>query len=134
MAKYLAQITYTVEGAKGLLKDGGTKRHDVVEQLTKELGTKSTSAKPPLTMTCCSMEAVDHLVKGVGGTLEAFYYAFGDCDLILIMELPDHASAAVFSLVISASGAAKVKTTILISPEEIDQATTKSVNYRPPGN
>jgi uncharacterized protein with GYD domain len=79
------------------------------------------------------MEAVDHLVKGVGGTLEAFYYAFGDYDLIIIMDLPDNASAAALSLAVSATGASKVRTTVLLSPEEIDQATKKSFNYRPPG-
>jgi uncharacterized protein with GYD domain len=131
MAKYLAQVSYTVEGAKGLIKDGGTKRREAVGELTKELS--SAAGQPPLTMTFCSMEAVDHLVKGVGGTLESFYYAFGDFDLIVIMELPDNASAAAFSLAVSASGASKVKTTVLLSPEEIDQATKKSFHYRPPG-
>jgi uncharacterized protein with GYD domain len=131
MAKYLAQISYTAEGAKGLIKEGGTKRLEAVEQLTRELG--SAAEQPPLTMTFCSMEAVDHLVKGVGGTLEAFYYAFGDCDLVIIMDLPDNASAAALSLAVSASGASKVRTTVLLTPEEIDQATKKSFHYRPPG-
>ena len=135
MAKYLAQISYTTEGVKGLLKEGGTKRVDVAKQLTKELTKElsTTSIRPPLTMTYCSMEAVDHLIKGVGGTLETFYYAFGDCDVILIMDLPDNASAAALSLAVSASGAAKVKTTTLLTPEEIDKATKKDVHYRPPG-
>ena len=132
MAKYLAQISYTVEGVKGLLKEGGTKRLEAVEQLTKELSARQ-SVQPPMLMSFCSMEAVDHLVKGVGGTLEAFYYAFGDCDLIVIMDLPDNASAAALSLAVSAGGASKVKTTVLLTPEEIDQATKKSVSYRPPG-
>jgi uncharacterized protein with GYD domain len=131
MAKYLAQISYTVEGAKGLIKEGGSKRLEAVEQLTKDLSPPAVQL--PLTMSFCSMEAVDHLVKGVGGTLEAFYYAFGDYDLIIIMELPDNASAAALSLAVTASGASKVRTTVLLSPEEIDQATKKSFNYRPPG-
>jgi uncharacterized protein with GYD domain len=131
MAKYLAQISYTVEGVKGLLKEGGTKRLEAAKQLTKELGT--TAIHPPLTMSFCSMEAVEHLIKGVGGTLETLYYAFGDCDVIVIMDLPDNASAAALSLAVSASGAAKVKTTVLLSPDEIDKATNKDVHYRPPG-
>src|ERR1039457_105731 len=131
MAKYLAQISYTAEGAKGLIKDGGTKRHDAVEQFTKELN--SAAVQPPLTMTCCSMEAVEHMVKGVGGTLESFYYAFGDFDLIFIVDLPDNASAAALSLALSASGTSKIRTTVLIAPEEIDQATKKTFNDHAPG-
>ena len=133
MAKYLAQISYTVEGVKGLLKEGGTKRLEAVEQLTKELGTTMPTVQPSGLMSFCSMEALDHLVKGVGGTLESFYYAFGDCDLVVIMDLPDNASAAALSLAVSAGGASKVKTTVLLTPEEIDQATKKSVSYHPPG-
>lgn len=134
MAKYLAQISYTVEGTKGLLKEGGTKRLEMVEQLTKDLRTPATPVQPPTLMSFCSMEALDHMVKGVGGTLEAFYYAFGDYDLIVIMDLPDNASAAALSLAVSAGGASKVKTTVLLTPEEIDQAAKKSVHYQPPGN
>ena len=133
MPKYLGQITYTVEGSKGLLKEGGTKRLEAVEQLTKELSATSAPVQPPGLMSFCSMEALDHLVKGVGGTLEAFYYAFGEYDLIVIMDLPDNASAAALSLAVSAGGASKVKTTVLLTPEEIDQAAKKSFHYRPPG-
>ena len=133
MAKYLAQISYTVEGTKGLLKEGGTKRLEMVEQLTKDLGTPATPVQPPTLMSFCSMEALDHMVKGVGGTLETFYYAFGEYDLIVIMDLPDNASAAALSLAVSAGGASKVKTTVLLTPEEIDQAAKKSVHYQPPG-
>jgi uncharacterized protein with GYD domain len=105
MPKYLAHASYTVEGLKGLLKDGGSKRREVVEQLT----------------------------KGLGGTLEAFYYAFGDDDVFTIMDLPDNVSATAASLIINAAGAANVKITVLLTPEEVDQATKTSVDYRPPG-
>ena len=105
MPKYLVQASYTVEGLKGLLKDGGSKRREVVAQLA----------------------------KGLGGTLEAFYYAFGDDDIFAIMDLPDNVSATATSLVINAAGAAKVKVTVLLTPEEVDQATKTSVDYRPPG-
>jgi uncharacterized protein with GYD domain len=105
MPKYLAHASYTVEGLKGLLKDGGSKRREVVEQLA----------------------------KGLGGTLEAFYYAFGDDDVFAIFDLPDNVSATAASLVINAAGAAKVKITVLLTPEEVDQATKTSVDYRPPG-
>jgi len=105
MPKYLAHASYTVEGLKGLLKDGGSKRREVVEQL----------------------------FKGLGGTVEAFYYAFGDDDIFAIMDLPDNVSATASSLVINAAGAAKMKITVLLTPEEVDQATKTSVDYSPPG-
>ena len=105
MPKYLAHASYTVEGLKGLLKEGGSKRREVVEQLA----------------------------KGLGGTLEAFYYAFGDDDVFAIFDFPDNVSATAVSLVINAAGAATVKITVLLTPEEVDQATKKTVDYRPPG-
>ncbi len=105
MPKYLTQCSYTVEGLKGLLKDGGSKRREAVEQL----------------------------VKGMGGTLEGFYYAFGDNDLYVILDMPDNVSATAVSLAVNASGAVKVKITVLLTPEEVDQATKKTVDYRPPG-
>jgi uncharacterized protein with GYD domain len=105
MPKYLAHASYTVEGLKGLLKDGGTKRREVIEQLA----------------------------KGLGGTLEAFYYAFGDDDVFAILDFPDNVSAMAVSMAINASGGATVKTTVLLTPEDVDQATKKTVDYRPPG-
>jgi uncharacterized protein with GYD domain len=105
MAKYLAHATYTIEGLKGLLKDGGSKRREAVEQLAKSLG----------------------------GKLESFYYAFGETDLFVIFDLPDNVSATAGSMIVNASGSAKAKMTVLLTPEEVDQATKKSVNYLPPG-
>ena len=105
MPKYLVNASYTEAGLKGLLRDGGSKRREVVAQL----------------------------VKGLGGTLEAFYYAFGDDDIFAIMDLPDNVSATATSLVINAAGAAKMKITVLLTPEEVDQATKTSVDYSPPG-
>lgn len=105
MPKYLAHASYATEGLKGLLKDGGSKRREVVEQLAKSLG----------------------------GTMEAFYYAFGDDDLFVIFDLPDNVSATTASLVVNATGAVNAKITVLITPEEIDEATKKSVDYLPPG-
>ena len=105
MPKYLIQASYTVEGTKGVLKDGGTKRRTAVSVLMKQLG----------------------------GRVEAFYYAFGDTDVYVIAEAPDNVTAAAVSLAITASGAGSLKTTLLLSPEEIDQAAKKTVTYRPPG-
>lgn len=105
MAKYLWQASYSVEGAKGLLKEGGTSRRATIEQLVKE----------------------------IGGTVEGFYFAFGDDDVYVIADIPDNVTAAAMSLTVAAAGAARIKTTVLLTPEEIDDATQKSVAYRPPG-
>jgi uncharacterized protein with GYD domain len=105
MPKYLYQASYTTEGTKGLVKEGGSKRRAAVEEITKALG----------------------------GKLEAFYYAFGESDVVVIVDVPDHASAAAVSLAVNASGAVQLKTTVLMTPEEMDTATKKSVSYRAPG-
>ena len=105
MPKYLFQASYSVEGVKGLLKEGGTSRRAHIEQL----------------------------VKGMGGSLEAFYFAFGSDDVVVIAELPDDASATALSLTVSAAGGGGLKTTVLVTPEPMDQATKKTVGYRPPG-
>lgn len=105
MAKYLYRASYTTEGLKGLLKEGGSSRR----------------------------AAVEHVAKSMGNTLEAFYFAFGDDDVYIIVDAPDNASAAAASLVASASGTVSVKTVVLMTPEEVDEATKKTVDYRPPG-
>jgi uncharacterized protein with GYD domain len=105
MAKYMFQASYSVEGARGLMREGGSARRDAIAR---------------------GMEAL-------GGKLEAFYYTFGKDDVVVIAEVPDDVTAAAFSLTVAASGAAAVKTTVLLTPEEIDAATKMSVSYRPPG-
>ena len=105
MPKYFFQASYTAEGAKGLLKEGGSKRRAMVEGL----------------------------IKGLGGKLESFYYAFGETDVLGVVDLPDHVSIAALSLAVNASGAVNLKITVLLTPEEIDQAAKKTVPYRPPG-
>jgi uncharacterized protein with GYD domain len=105
MAKYLLQVSYTPEGTKGLLKDGGSKRRD----------------------------AARAAVSSVGGSLESMYFAFGDHDAFVIVDMPDAASAVASSLAINASGAVTIKTTVLITPEEVDAAAKKSPTYTPPG-
>ena len=105
MAKYLFEVDYSVEGSKGLLKEGGTKRR----------------------------ASVVAALKSVGGKLEAFYFTFGIRDAILICDLPDYASAVALSLTVSASGSVAFKTTPLITCEEVDAASKKTVGYRAPG-
>src|ERR1700730_10335164 len=106
MPKYLIEASYTREGAKGLLKDGGSKRRQAAEQA----------------------------IKSAGGKLEAFYFAFGDRDAFVIADAPDHVILAGGSWAINASGAVQTKTIVLLTPEEIDQATKKSVKYNAPGH
>jgi uncharacterized protein with GYD domain len=105
MAKYLLQASYTAEGAKGLLKDGGSKRR----------------------------AAAKTLIESVGGKIECMYFAFGKTDVVAIVDMPDSASAAAASLAIGAGGGLTGKMTVLLTPEEIDQAAKKSIKYTPPG-
>ncbi len=80
-----------------------------------------------------SREAVEQFTKALGGRMEAFYYAFGDEDVYAIADMPDNATMAACALAINASGAVKVKTTVLLTAEEVDQATKMTANYRAPG-
>jgi uncharacterized protein with GYD domain len=105
MPKYLLKVSYTAEGVKGVLKDGGTKRR----------------------------QAAEAAIKSTGGSLEAMYFAFGDDDVYCIVDSPDNASVAAASMAIAASGLVKPTTVVLLTPEEIDQAAKKSTSYTPPG-
>ena len=105
MPKYMIQASYVGEGLNGLLKEGGTKRRETVAQV----------------------------IEGMGGKLESFYYAFGDYDVVGVADMPDNVSSVAFSMMINASGTVQAKTTVLLTTEEIDQATKKTVDYRPPG-
>jgi len=105
MPKYLFQANYVGEGVKGLLKEGGSSRRAAVEKAAQSLG----------------------------GKLEAFYYAFGDTDAYVVVDLPDNATATALALTVNSSGATVVKTTVLMTPEDVDAAVKKSPSYRAPG-
>lgn len=105
MPKYLFQANYTAEGAKGIIKEGGSARKNAIEQA----------------------------VKTLGGKLEAFYFAFGGVDAYVIVDLPDNVTAAAMALAVGQSGLATTKTVVLLTVEETDAATKKSVPYRGPG-
>ena len=105
MPKFLWKASYSPEGVKGVLNEGGSSRRAVVEEMTSALG----------------------------GSLEAFYYAFGDADVYVIADKPDSASAAAVSMTINAGGAVTLQTVPLLDPADIDEAAKKSVDYRPPG-
>jgi uncharacterized protein with GYD domain len=106
MPKYLFEVRYTAEGDKGVEKEGGTSRREAVE---KHLGQ-------------------------LGGKLEAMYFAFGDVDVYTIVDLADNVSAAALSFSANESGALSVKTIVLLSPEEVDAAVKKKVEFRAPGH
>lgn len=105
MTKYLFEANYVDEGIKGLMREGGTKRRD----------------------------AVVEALKSVGGSLECFYYAFGDADVLGVFDIPDQASAAALSLMINSTGAVNLMLKPLMTPEDIDEAVKKTPAYRAPG-
>jgi uncharacterized protein with GYD domain len=106
MPKYLFAVSYSPEGVEGVQKKGGSSRRDVVAEMT----------------------------KGLGGSLESFYFAFGESDAYVIVDLPDNEAVAAVALTVNAAGAAAVKTVVLLTPEEVDAAAERSVDYRPPGS
>jgi uncharacterized protein with GYD domain len=106
MAKYLAKVKYTApHGTQGLLKDGGTGR----------------------------VKAATTLIESLGGKVESFYFAFGDVDAFVVLDMPDSVSGAAASLTVSAGGGATVEVVELLTPAEIDAAAKKSPAYSPPG-
>lgn len=105
MAKYMGKASYTAEGTRGLLKDGGTAR----------------------------VAAVTKIVKKLGGKLEAFYFAYGAADAIVIVDVPDEVSALALSLAVNASGAVTIEMVPLITPKQMDEAAKKNVGYTAPG-
>lgn len=105
MPKFLVNASYSSEGTRGLLKEGGTSRQIMVKDM----------------------------ISRTGGKLEFFYYCFGESDVVAVVEVPDYATAAALSMGIKATGAVNIYLTPLISPEEIDEASKKSFAYRAPG-
>ena len=105
MARFLIQATYTLDGLRGLLKDGGSGR----------------------------VEAVRRVAESVGGRLESFDFGFGDYDAYVLCELPDNRAAAAIALAVGAAGGATTRTVVLLTPAEIDEATKQAVAYRQPG-
>ena len=107
MPKYLFHGSYTLEGVRGLLKEGGSSRRSHFKQN----------------------------VGNLGGKVEAFYYGFGGDDIYAIVDLPDNVASAAISLALAAGGGFRASTIVLLTPEQVDQATQKAttVGYRPPG-
>ena len=106
MPKYMIKASYSSEGIKGVLKEGGSGRVSAIEQV----------------------------VSAAGGTLETAYFAFGGSDVYAIADLPDNASAAAIAATVGAAGAlSSYETVVLLTPAEIDEAVKKTISYRPPG-
>jgi uncharacterized protein with GYD domain len=106
MPKYLIQSTYTREGAEGIRSKGGIARRD----------------------------AITDMARSLGGELEAYYFSFGDYDVLAILDLPDDEAAAAVAMVVDAAGGATARTTVLLTPEQIDEASRRATEYRPPGS
>lgn len=104
MPRYLIQATYSTDGAKGLLKEGGRNRR----------------------------RAVEGMLASLGGKLEAYYFGLGESDVYSIVELPDNVSAVALAVAVNATGAVRLQTTVLLTPDEMDAATKIAVDYRPP--
>jgi uncharacterized protein with GYD domain len=105
MSKYLIQFSYTSKGLEGLSKEGGSARRKAVQQL----------------------------IESLGGKLDAYYYSFGKYDGFTIVDMPDNAAVAAAVAMVNRSGAASTQTTVLLTPEEVDDAMKRSGTYRAPG-
>lgn len=105
MPKYLFSGNYTTEGYRGLIEEGGSKR----------------------------IEAAEQALASVGGTLEAFYFSFGERDFYIIVDLPDNITTTAVTLAGNVSGAFSNRGIALLTPEEMDEAVKKSVDFRAPG-
>ncbi len=106
MATSLIEASYTADGVKGLLKDGGSARR----------------------------EAATQLIESLGGKVEAFYFSFGANDAYVIVDMPDNVSLAAASLAVNSSGAVTAKMVVLLTPAEVDEACRKSPDYQAPGS
>jgi uncharacterized protein with GYD domain len=107
VAKYLLKIKYSADGIGGVMKDGGSARRSAAEQLAKD----------------------------VGGSVEAFYYAFGDDDAYAICDMPDNKAAATVAMTVSATGKIAISTVPLLTVDEMDAiAAGTKLSYTPPGS
>jgi uncharacterized protein with GYD domain len=106
MAHYLLQVAYTSEAWANMLKNP----QDRIEIVTKA-------------------------VQNLGGSVVGGWLSFGEYDAVAILQMPDDATAAAFSMAVAAGGACKsVKTTPLLSTEEGIEAAKKApeAGYTPP--
>lgn len=105
MSKFLIRGNYVGAGISGLRNEGGSKR----------------------------VAAATAAIASVGGTLDCFYFAFGDSDIYGILDAPDDAAAVAGSLLINSTGAVNISLTPLLDPTTIDAASNVGGAYTPPG-
>ncbi len=105
MPKYMIKAYYSADGIGGVAAKGGSARREVVEKLAAE----------------------------AGGSLESFYFAWGDVDAYIVVDVPDEARMAAIALTVNKTGSVKISTTPLLTPEQVDQAAGVEVGYTPPG-
>ena len=105
MPRYLITGSYTAEGAKGVLAEGGSGR----------------------------VAAVEKAVSSVGGKLESFYFAFGSDDFYVTVDMPSNTAVTAVMLTVTAAGGATARTVVLLTPEEVDEARKLTPGYRAPG-
>jgi uncharacterized protein with GYD domain len=113
MPKYLLQGKYTQQGVQGLR-----------------------ATDPPTPGYYSPTERVTRVTEDIvraGGSVDAYYFAFGDVDIVIIADFPDHASVTAFTLAVNELGTTSMTTTVLILPSEVDHAIALPGNVRPPG-
>jgi len=103
--KFLLESTYTTDGVKGLVADGGTKRAEIARKA----------------------------IEGSGGRIESLYFSFGKYDTYVVCDLPDHKAAAALVIAIRAAGGVDTRVVPVLTPEEVDEATRTKPPYQAPG-
>ncbi len=106
MSKYMLEVSYTLDGVKGLSEEGGSAR----------------------------VAAATTLVESLGGKVESFYFAFGATDAYVIVDMPDDVAVASAALTVNAAGGVTSRTVKLLTAADLDAATKKKGSYRPPGS
>ena len=108
MPKYLVEGRYTSDGLKGLAREGSSRRRADIART----------------------------IESAGGKMESLYFAFGDADFYIILDVPDNVSAAALSVVANQSGFVKSKIIVLMTADEMDQAIKKitTIEFLPPGH
>jgi uncharacterized protein with GYD domain len=104
MSKYLYRLNYTKSGLDGTIKEGFGAREAFFRKT----------------------------VQGLGGSTEVAYWAYGDTDIFIVVDLAD-AEARALSLALAETGSFAVTTTCLITAGEMDAGVRKMPSYRAPG-
>jgi uncharacterized protein with GYD domain len=104
--KFLIEARYNTEGVRGIADQGGSARRDVVQKI----------------------------FEAKGGKLEGFYFAFGRADAYVFGDLPDNETAVAIALAVNSDERVSARTTVLLTPEEVDSAAEQSVDYSGPGS